>query len=71
MYTVHINSTGRVQKTGHKGNKGTPPLSEEVPYEITLIGLSQGSLGRTRRREKVIWEMFSENQNDCNTFLRT
>ena len=59
MYTVHINSTGRVQKTGHKGKKGIPPLSEEVPYEITLIRLSQVSLDR-RRREKVIWEMITE-----------
>ena len=47
-----------------QANEGSPLLSEEVPYQITLIGLSQGSLDR--RREKVIWEMFSE--NDCNTF---
>ena len=65
MYTVHINSTGRVQKTGHKGKKGIPPLSEEVPYEITLIRLSQVSLDR-RRREKVIWEMITE--HSCNPF---
>ena len=49
---------------GKVANKGSPLLSEEVPYQITLIGLSRGSLDR--RREKVIWEMFSE--NDCNTF---
>ena len=59
------------RKQDTQANNGSPLLSEEVPYQITLIGLSQGSLGRTRRREKVIWEMFSENQNDCNTFLRT
>ena len=56
----------RVQlKTGHKGKKGTPPLSEGVPYEITLIRLSQVSLDR-RRREKVIWEMITE--HSCNPF---
>ena len=55
-----------IQTTGHshRGKKGTPPLNEEIPYQITLIRLSQGSLDR--RREKVIWEMFTE--NDCNTF---
>ena len=45
--------------------KRSPLLSEEVPYQITLIRLSQGSLDR-RRREKVIWKMFTE--NDCYTF---
>ena len=53
------------RKTGHKGKKGTPPLSEGVPYEITLIRLSQVSLDR-RRREKVIWEMITE--HSCNPF---
>jgi len=43
----------------------SPLLSEEVPYQITLIRLRQGSLDR-RRREKVIWKMFTE--NDCYTF---
>ena len=38
----------------HTGKKGTPPLSEGVPYETTLIRLSQVSLDRRRRREKVI-----------------
>ena len=52
------------RKQDTQANKGSPLVSEEVPYQITLIGLSQGSLDR--RREKVIWEMFSE--NDCNTF---
>ncbi len=64
---VHSCNGGRTTKTRHAGKQGvtlSPLLSEEVPYQITLIGLSQGSLDR--RREKVIWEMFSE--NDCNTF---
>ena len=52
------------RKQDTQANKGSPPLSEEVPYQITLIRLSQGSLDR-RRREKVIWEMFTENY--CNT----
>ena len=39
--------------------KGTPPLSEGVRYEITLIRRSQVSLDR-RRREKVIREMIAE-----------
>jgi len=56
---------GERLKTGHKGKKGTPPLSEGVPYEITLIRLSQVSLDR-RRREKVIWEMITE--HSCNPF---
>ena len=49
----------------HTGKKGTPPLSEGVPYETTLIRLSQVSLDR-RRREKVIWEMITE--HSCNPF---
>jgi len=55
------------RKQDTQANKGSPLLSEEVevPYQITLIGLSQGSLDG--RKEKVIWEMFSE--NDCNTVL--
>ena len=53
------------RKQQHAGKQGSPHLSEEVPYQITLIRLRQGSLDR-RRREKVIWEMFTE--NDCNTF---
>jgi hypothetical protein len=62
VYTVVTGDEPRKQDT--QANKVSPLLSEEVPYQITLIGLSQGSLDR--RREKVIWEMFSE--NDCNTF---
>ena len=65
MILVYILVSHKPRKTGHRGKKGTPPLSEGVPYEITLIRLSQVSLDR-RRREKVIWEMFTE--NDCNTF---
>ena len=62
---VYIHKTGdEPLKQDTQANKGSPLLSEEVPYQITLIRLSQGSLDR--RREKVIWEMFSE--NDCNTF---
>ena len=53
------------RKQDTQANKGSPFLSEEVPYLIILIGLNQGSLDRTRR-EKVIWETFTE--NDCNTF---
>jgi len=61
------NKTGdEPRKQDTQANKGSPLLSEEVPYQITLIGLSQGSLDRRRRREKVIWEMFTENY--CNTF---
>ena len=48
-----------------RDKKGTPPLSEVVPYQITLIRLSQVSLDR-RKREKDIWEMITENY--CNTF---
>ena len=57
---------GSTRKTEHRGKKGTPPLSEGVPYEITLIRLSQVSLDR-RRREKVIWEMITE--HSCNPLL--
>ena len=32
------------RKQDTQANKGSPLLSEEVPYQITLIGLSQGSL---------------------------
>jgi len=52
------------RRTNHRNktqaNKRSPLLSEEVPYQITLIRLRQGSLDR-RRREKVIWKMFTEN----------
>ena len=45
-------------ETRHAGKQGaTPPLSEGVPNEITLIRLSQVSLDR-RKREKVIWAMY-------------
>ena len=56
-----------IQTTGHshRGKKGTPPLNEEIPYQITLIRLSQVSLDR-RRRAKVISGMITENY--CNTF---
>ena len=61
----YINQTGdEPQKQDTQANKRSPLLSEEVPYQITLIGLRQGSLDR--RREKVIWKMFTE--NDCYTF---
>ena len=30
------------RKNNTRANKGSPLLSEEVPYQITLIGLSQG-----------------------------
>ena len=61
--TVHGAHYSSKQDT--QANKGTPPLSEEAPYQITLIRLSQVSLDR-RRREKVIWEMITEHY--CNTF---
>ena len=64
--TTYINQTGdEPQKQDTQANKRSPPLSEEIPYQITLDGLSQGSVDR-RRREKVIWKMFTE--NDCYTF---
>ena len=47
----------------------SPLISEEVPFQITLIRLRQGSLDRRRREkrnEKVIWKMFTE--NDCYPF---
>jgi len=60
---IYINQTGdEAQKQDTQANKRTPLLREEVPYQITLIGLSQGSLDR-RRREKVIRKMFTE--DDC------
>ena len=35
-------------------------------YQITFITTTNQSRGLDRRGEKVIWEMFTE--NDCNTF---
>ena len=62
---IYINQTGdEPQQQDTQANTRTPLLREEFPYQITLIGLRQGSLDR--RREKIIWEMFTE--NDCNTF---
>jgi|MDSY01.1.fsa_nt_gb hypothetical protein len=63
IYKSNGGRTARKQDT--QANKRSPPLSEEIPYQITLDGLSQGSVDR-RRREKVIWKMFTE--NDCYTF---
>ena len=54
-FLVYIKQTGdEPQKQDTQANKRTPLLREEVPYQITLIGLRQwqGSLDR-RRREKV------------------
>ena len=65
---IYINQTGdEPQKQDTQANKRSPLLSEEVPYQITLIRLRQwqGSLDR-RRREKVIRKMFTE--NDCYPF---
>ena len=63
---TYKNQTGdEPQKQDTQANKRSPLLSEEVPYQITLIRLRQGSLD-SRRREKVIWKMFTE--NDCYTF---
>ena len=62
---IYINQTGdEPQQQDTQANKRTPLLREELPYQITLIGLRQwqGSLDR-RRREKVIRKMFAE--DDC------
>ena len=59
-----MNGRRTPETNNSKANKGSPLLSEEVPYQITLIRCSRGGLDR--RGEKVIWEMFTE--NDCNTF---
>ena len=65
--TIYENQTGdEPQKQDTQANKRSPHLSEEVPNQITLIRLRQGSLDRRRRREKVIWKMFTE--NDCYPF---
>ena len=50
----------------HAGKKGSPLLSEEVQvaYQIALIRCSQGGLDTWG--EKVIWKLFTE--NDCNAF---
>ena len=62
-HTFYKKQTGdEPQKQDTQANKRSPLLSEEVAYQITLIGLSQGRLDR-RRREKVIWEMFTENDS--------
>ena len=37
-------------------------------YQITFIRTTNQSRGLDRRGEKVIWEMFTENDSDCNTF---
>ena len=47
---VYIYQTGdEPQKQDTQANKRSPLLSEEVPYQITLIRLRQGSLDRRRR----------------------
>ena len=64
--TYEIKTGDESRKQDTQANKGSPLLSEAVPYQIqiTMIRLSQGSLDRRRRRrrrrrEKVIWEMFT------------
>ena len=57
-----MNGRRTPETNNSKANKGSPLLSEEVLYQITLIRRSRGCLDR--RGEKVIWEMLTE--NDCN-----
>ena len=65
MLQVTGTNQARKQTANTQANQGSPLLiSEEVSYQITLIRCSRGGLDR--RGEKVIWEMFTE--NDCNTF---
>jgi len=53
---IYIYKTGdEPRKQDTQANKGSTLLSEEVPYQITLIGLSQGNLDRTQSREFGIW----------------
>ena len=64
---IEINGGRTTDKMNTQANKGSPLLSVEVSYQITLnwIRCSRGCLDR--RGEKVIWEMFTE--NECNTFM--
>ena len=54
------------QKQDTQANKRSPLLSEEVPYQITLIRLRQGSFSLDRRRREsqldagTCWKMFTE-----------
>ena len=49
LSVLYINQTGdEPQKQDTQANKRSPLLSEEVPYQITLIRLRQGSLDRRR-----------------------
>ena len=53
---IYKNETGdEPRRQDTQANKGSPLLSEDVPYRITWLRLNQGSL--ERRREKVIWEL--------------
>ena len=64
---IYIYQTGdEPQKQDTQANKRSPLLSEEVPYQITLIRLRQWQGSLDRRREKVIKKMFTE--NDCYPF---
>ena len=59
-----LESTGdEPRKNNTRANKGSPLLSEEVNYWITLIGCSQGGL--SRRGEEFLRKVFTE--NDYNT----
>ena len=55
---IRING-GRTTKKNTQANKGSPLLSEEVNYWITLIGCSQGGL--SRRGEEFFRKVFTEN----------
>ena len=69
IYTYSKINGGRTTETRHADKQGVTPAKRgsSLP-NFTLIRISQGSLDR-RRREKVIWEMFTENY--CNTFADT
>ena len=44
MYSYKNKTGDEPRKQDTQANQGSPLLSEEVPYQITLIRLSQGSL---------------------------
>ena len=43
-----MNGRRTPETNNSKANKGSPLLSEEVPYQITLIICSRGGLDRTQ-----------------------
>ena len=69
MYSYKNKTGDEPRKQDTQANQGSPLLSEEVPYQITLIRLSQGGLDRRGETgESHLGDVVMFTENDCSTF---